>query len=294
MIKGTLVLIILLLITGVTVGCLGEKRNQTNGGNLIERRFIEGDFIISNALATSYYAYPKIFGLQTGEEYYLRYTASKYMGNIDSDMYMNVTLPDELQKISGELEWTGHDRQKTIEIKIKPVKEGDYLITAKAKNLDNNFSIVNKIAVRIRNTVEEAKNITDYGGPINPITGQVLKPGDKFEFNESILRYENTIIPLEASVGDVNTTQISANSTQSQLIQEKIKSKLIGLEITYSGKWGEIEKYTINETDIKTMNETWLDSKRVWKVRIGEGISWDYYFDEKGENIVKVEQLFRT
>ncbi|MCX9012230.1 MAG: hypothetical protein OIN66_14060 [Candidatus Methanoperedens sp.] len=78
------------------------------------------------------------------------------------------------------------------------------------------------------------------------------------------------------------------------LIQEKIKSKLIGMELTYYDKRGELEKYTVNESDIKMINETWLDNKRVWKVRIGVGISWDYYFDETGENIVKTVQLFRT
>lgn len=78
------------------------------------------------------------------------------------------------------------------------------------------------------------------------------------------------------------------------LIQEKIKSKLIGMELTYYDKKGDLEKYTINESDIKMINETWIDSKRVWKVRIREAMTWDIYFDEKGENIVKVEQLFKT
>jgi len=76
------------------------------------------------------------------------------------------------------------------------------------------------------------------------------------------------------------------------LIQEKIKNKLIGMEITYSGKWGQLEKFNVTENDIKMINETLLDSKRVWKVRIGVGISWDYYFDENGDNIVKSVQLF--
>ncbi len=78
------------------------------------------------------------------------------------------------------------------------------------------------------------------------------------------------------------------------LIQEKIKSKLIGMEITYYGIAGNALVYNVTENDIKLINETLLDSKRVWKVRIGEGISWDYYFDERGENIVKTVQLFRT
>ncbi len=79
-----------------------------------------------------------------------------------------------------------------------------------------------------------------------------------------------------------------------KLIEEKIKSKLIGMEITYYGIAGNALVYNVAENDIKMINETFLDSKRVWKVRIGEGISWDYYFDEKGENIVKIVQLFRT
>ncbi len=97
-------------------------------------------------------------------------------------------------------------------------------------------------------------------------------------------------VPSENETLTKNETLIE-NGT---FIQEKIKSKLIGLEITYSGKWGQLEKFTVNESDIKMMNETWLDNKRVWKVRIGVGISWDYYFDEKGDIIVKTVQLFRT
>ncbi len=77
-------------------------------------------------------------------------------------------------------------------------------------------------------------------------------------------------------------------------IEEKIKSKLIGLEITYYGVAGNALVYKVSENDIKMINETLLDGKRVWKVRVGEAMSWDIYFDEKGDNIVKIIQLFRT
>ncbi len=97
-------------------------------------------------------------------------------------------------------------------------------------------------------------------------------------------------VPSENETLTKNETLVE-NGT---FIQEKIKSKLIGMELTYHGTMGEIEKYTIIESDIKTMNESWLDNKRVWKVRIRDAMTWYIYFDEKGENIMKVEQLFKT
>ncbi len=97
-------------------------------------------------------------------------------------------------------------------------------------------------------------------------------------------------VPSENETLTKNETLVE-NGT---FIQEKIKSKLIGMEITYYGVAGNALVYNVRENDIKMINETLLDSKRVWKVRIGVGISWDYYFDETGENIVKIVQLFRT
>ena len=84
------------------------------------------------------------------------------MGNVDSKMYMNVTLPDGIQKIAGDIEWIGNDKTKTIEIKIRPIKEWNYQIKAVAKNLGNNFSTVNIIKLHVGDTIEEAKNLTVY------------------------------------------------------------------------------------------------------------------------------------
>ena len=97
--------------------------------------------------------------------------------------------------------------------------------------------------------------------------------------------------PDDTTGNETQATHVANNET---LIQEKIKSKLIGMEIKYYGFAGNALVYNVTENDIKMINETLLDSKKVWKVRIGEGISWDYYFDEKGDNIVKTVQLFRT
>lgn len=99
---------------------------------------------------------------------------------------------------------------------------------------------------------------------------------------------------VQKPVAAPTTPTRSVQTINETLVQEKIKGKLIGLEITYRSKRGEIEKYNVTEKDVKTINETWLDNKKVWKVRIGEAMAWDYYFDEKGEKIIKTEQLFRT
>lgn len=91
-----------------------------------------------------------------------------------------------------------------------------------------------------------------------------------------------------------NETPATPVANSETLIQEKIKSKLIGMEITYYGIAGNALIYNVTENDIKMINESLLENEKVWKVSIGEGISWDYYFNEKGDNIVKTVQLFRT
>lgn len=86
----------------------------------------------------------------------------------------------------------------------------------------------------------------------------------------------------------------SSSSEGNESIKEKIKTKLIGMEITYKDKKGENQTYIIKDSDVKAINETQFEGKKAWKVRIGEAMAWDYYFDDKGEKIVKTEQLFRT
>ena len=97
--------------------------------------------------------------------------------------------------------------------------------------------------------------------------------------------------PVETTGNETLGTPVANNET---LIQEKIKDNLIGMEITYTGFGGEILNYTIKESDIKMINKTMVNSRNVWKVRIGEAKAWDFYLDENGDNIVKSVQLFRT
>lgn len=77
-------------------------------------------------------------------------------------------------------------------------------------------------------------------------------------------------------------------------IKEKIKNKLIGVDIVYQDKTGKNQTFTVKSEDIKTIENVLLEGKKSWKVRIGETVAWDYYFDDKGEDIIKTEQLFKT
>lgn len=73
--------------------------------------------------------------------------------------------------------------------------------------------------------------------------------------------------------------------------EQKIKEKLIGYQITYYNIAGKPVNYTVQETDIITIEK--VNEGALWKVRVGESLAWDFYFD-KELNIVKQEQLFRT
>ncbi len=296
--------IVALVATMVMAGCVEKKMGQVDGNGGEERMFVEGHLRITNAVAVNNYI--REYGLQTGKEYYIQYTASKYMGNVDSEMYMNVILPDGIQKIAGDIEWIGKDKTKTIEIKIRPIKEGNYQIKAVAKNLGNNFSTVNIIKIHVGDTIEEAKNLTVYNttvvlpletisgevntkqisansspvksgeyippkyrgppnptngdqGPINPITGKKIKPGDKFEFNESTLRYENTLIPLEKPVVDAAPAllgvkvlaQVPSNYTNVR-----------GIAVTYGFKNESNKSYMLRGIQVELWEPHWYgDSK---------------------------------
>jgi hypothetical protein len=51
--------------------------------------------------------------------------------------------------------------------------------------------------------------------------------------------------------------------------------------------------YTITDDSIKSISLTSYDGHPAWKVRVGEGISWDLIVDGSG-NILKTKQLFYT
>jgi|SRR3989338_22323 len=74
--------------------------------------------------------------------------------------------------------------------------------------------------------------------------------------------------------------------------EQKIKEKLVGYEITYYNIAGKPINYTVKESDILSI-ENGNYKGALWKVRVGEALSWDIYLDNNF-NIVRQEQLFRT
>ncbi len=101
-------------------------------------------------------------------------------------------------------------------------------------------------------------------------------------------------IQNDASVKPVATLITTPSATTQRTITEVIRGNLIGTNITYYDFAGRPVNYTIIEYDIKDIQETTFKGALVWKVKIGEGLSWNIYMDEKGEKIIEVEQLFRT
>jgi hypothetical protein len=86
-------------------------------------------------------------------------------------------------------------------------------------------------------------------------------------------------------------TQIN---TSDDIIKDNIRSNLTGTEIVYSNIAGKPITYNVTENDIKSIEKTMLNGKPAWKVRIGEGLAWDYYYEEQGNIIIKKEQLFTS
>jgi hypothetical protein len=78
-------------------------------------------------------------------------------------------------------------------------------------------------------------------------------------------------------------------------IDEKIKKTLVGHELVYYNIAGFPMNYTITEEDIVAIEETTLNGKPAWKVKLGEeGLTWEIYLDSSGEEILKEVQLFVT
>ena len=73
---------------------------------------------------------------------------------------------------------------------------------------------------------------------------------------------------------------------------KKIYNTLIGYELEYRNIAGNVLIYNIKKEDIKSITRTNLDGEEVWKVNVGEGLSWNIYFDIGGNRIIKHEQLF--
>lgn len=90
------------------------------------------------------------------------------------------------------------------------------------------------------------------------------------------------------------TTYTIPERVSNDAIKEKIKNNLIGTSIVYHDIAGRPITYNVTGESIKNIETATLEGKTVWKVRIGEGLAWDYYYDEQGNEVIKKEQLFRT
>jgi len=151
-------IIAVVALAGIFIIVKGFPDIRGNGG---ERMPAEGSLSITNPVAINYQQSPAEYGLQTNHEYVLRYTAQVFTSNTNGTMSIKIVLPSEFQIISGETEWEGNDKQKTIEIRFKPAKAGNYTIRGNTTNLDDKFSSVTYHTIYVRDTVEEAVNVTE-------------------------------------------------------------------------------------------------------------------------------------
>lgn len=73
-----------------------------------------------------------------------------------------------------------------------------------------------------------------------------------------------------------------------------IKETLVGTNLTYYSIAGKPMNYTIGENDIGNVEPTTFEGKDAWKVRVGQGMTWDLTMDANGTGILHVDQLFQT
>lgn len=90
---------------------------------------------------------------------------------------------------------------------------------------------------------------------------------------------------------NMTSTEIPSSDN---ITKDKIRNHLNGTEIIYYDFRGKQVTYTIKEKDIKSIEKTIMEDRIVWKVRIGKGLAWDFFFDEQGNEIILKEQLFVT
>ena len=99
--------------------------------------------------------------------------------------------------------------------------------------------------------------------------------------------------PFKSNKTDVPTISPDSNLSD-DAIKEKIISNLNGTTIVYHDIAGRPVIYNVTERDIRNIAKTNMGDKPAWRVRIGEGLAWDFYYDEFGNEVIKKEQLFRT
>jgi len=119
--------------------------------------FVEVQLLIINPTASNFEQRPPKFGVVKGEHYIVEFTAEKFMGRLDDRMHMKIDLPEGLQLMSGDLEWSGRDKQHSMQLQFKPIEEGDFIMKGTAINLDTNFSSTMNILVCVRSTADEAR-----------------------------------------------------------------------------------------------------------------------------------------
>ncbi|MCZ7355854.1 MAG: hypothetical protein O8C66_11775 [Candidatus Methanoperedens sp.] len=105
------------------------------------------------------------------------------------------------------------------------------------------------------------------------------------------------------NAGCVEKTLNSSDNTSSTVfptpagidaIKDKIRNNLIGTGIVYRDIAGRPVTYNVTEKDIKTIEKTVIENRTAWKVRIGDNLAWNFYYDDLGNEIIKKEQLFVT
>ena len=73
-----------------------------------------------------------------------------------------------------------------------------------------------------------------------------------------------------------------------------IRDTLVGTNLTYYNFAGRPMNFTIGENDIGNAVPTTFEGKDAWKVRVGQGMTWDLTMDANGTEILRVDQLFQT
>jgi len=77
-------------------------------------------------------------------------------------------------------------------------------------------------------------------------------------------------------------------------IDQKIRDDLVGKKITYHNIAGKPINFTVSVSDIKFIEKVEVKGEIYWKVRVGEALMWNIYYDMDGEIIIRKEQLFVT
>ncbi len=77
-------------------------------------------------------------------------------------------------------------------------------------------------------------------------------------------------------------------------INETIEKTLVSTNLTYYSIAGKPLNYTIGTNDIVSIEPTTYEGSEAWKVRVGQGLSWDLTMDANGTKVLHVNQLFQT